>query len=171
MRVCELPAVAVFRWMVACPRGRGLRPGNVMHLRRSQCHSRGWAAGLWSFLGRFTDRRESSGHFTHASSWGLAWARGPRPGTAAFRNLWPIFSKSPGSMGQTQTRGETSSSPCPRKGAEGPQVPDISTMGSGRWGCAGVHGSRGVQDRPWVSGSILQPSQESVKSFEIPNVK
>ena len=51
MRVCELPAVAVFRWMVACPRGRGLRPGNVMHLLRSQCHSRGWAVGLWSFLG------------------------------------------------------------------------------------------------------------------------
>ena len=148
MRVCELPAVAVFRWMVACPRGRGLRPGNVMHLLRSQCHSRGWAVGLWSFLGRFTERRESSGHFAHASSWGLAWAWGLRPGIAAFRNLWPIFSKSPGSMERYRHMGRHPAPHAPPKGAEGPQVPDISTMGSGRWGCAAVHGSLGVQDRP-----------------------
>lgn len=85
-------ATAVFRWMVACPRARGPRPGNVMRPLCSQCHFRCWAVGLWSFLGGFVERRESSGHLACALNWGLAWARGPRPGTPAFRNLWPIFS-------------------------------------------------------------------------------
>ena len=85
-----------------------------------------------SHLGGFRGMRESSGCLAHASSWGLAWAWGPRPGTLAFRNLWPIFSKSPGPMGQTQTCRETSSSPCPLKGADaGP--PGAGHLYHGKW--------------------------------------
>ena len=85
-----------------------------------------------SHLGGFRGMRESSGCLAHASSLGLAWAWGPRPGTLAFRNLWPIFSKSPGPMGQTQTCRETSSSPCPLKGADaGP--PGAGHLYHGKW--------------------------------------
>lgn len=43
--------------------------------------------GPLGFLGGFVERRESSGHLARALNWGLAWARGPRPGTPAFKEL------------------------------------------------------------------------------------
>ena len=99
-----------------------------------------------SHLGGFRGMRESSGLLAHVLNWGLAWAWGPHPGTLAFRNLWPIFSKSPGPWDRHRHAGRHPAPHAPSKGQMlGPQVPDTSTTGSGRWArleSMGAGGSR-----------------------------
>lgn len=107
-------ATAVFRWMVACPRAKGPRPGNVMRPLCSQCHQV-LGCGPLELPGGLRGEEGKQWAFGSCVELGACLGTGSRPGTPAFGNLWPIF-LIPGSMGQTQTRRETSAPHAPTKG-------------------------------------------------------